>query len=237
MGEELVLGGNLSREMVFGVATRGWQGFAACVETWQATASKRYQEFYAIDMDIVPALQYIYEKTTEPIIAYIHDDVNIFEKYWDLRVLKEFEDPTVGMVGFGGALRHGSKDLYRIPYQLQQLGRSHFMSNLRNAEEHGVRFSGEADAAVFDGFAIFIRRAILDKIGGWPKRSGYFMYCEAISCEARRQGYRLRLVGVDCEHLSGKTASMVQVTDSHPEAHVWLYNKYRDCLPFAVGGA
>jgi GT2 family glycosyltransferase len=108
------------------------------------------------------------------------------------------------------------------------------MSNMRNAEAHGARFTGERDVAVFDGFAIFIRRSILEKIGGWPMEAGYFMYCEAICCEARRQGYRLRLVGVDCDHLGGKTASMVRVTDSHADAHTWLYSRYKDVLPYEV---
>lgn len=221
-------------EMVLGIATRNWSGFADCVETWQVTASQRYREFYAVDMKIPEAQDYIYKNTTEPIIALIHDDVNIFEHNWDLRVLREFEDPTVGMVGFAGAVRHGAPDLYTSPYKLQNLGRFGFASNMRDAEHHGARFTGERDVAVYDGFAIFIRRSILDKIGGWPMKSGYFMYCEAICCEARKQGYRLRQVGVACDHLSGKTASLVIVTDSHAAAHVWLAQKYRQVLPFSV---
>ena len=117
------------------------------------------------------------------------------------------------------------------------MGRGGFASNMRDAEIHGGRFTGERDVAVYDGFAIFIRRSILDKIGGWPMGSGYFMYCEAIGCEARRQGYKLRQVGIACDHLNGKTSTMVQVKDDHAASHVWLYENYRDVLPFAVEGA
>jgi len=53
-----------------------------------------------VNMNIPEAQNYIYKNTTEPIIALIHDDVNILEKDWDLRVLREFEDSSVGMVGF-----------------------------------------------------------------------------------------------------------------------------------------
>jgi GT2 family glycosyltransferase len=188
-------------------------------------------------MNIIPALQYIYERTTEPILALIHDDCKIFENDWDLRVLREFEDPTVGMVGFAGATRHGAPDLYTSPYKLQNLGRLGFASNMRDWQQHGAFFDGVRDVAVYDGFAVFIRRSILDKIGGWPMKATYYLYTEAICCEARKQGYRLRHVGVSCDHLSGKTSSMVQVTDSHEASHRWLFHKYRQVLPFAVGGA
>lgn len=53
----------------------------------------------------VGALQRGYELSDKrhDILAYIHDDVRIYERNWDQRVLKEFDDPTVGVVGFGGA--------------------------------------------------------------------------------------------------------------------------------------
>ena len=130
----------------------------------------------------------------------------IYEKDWDLRVLREFNDPTVGMVGFAGALGHGHPDLYKVPYHLPNLARQNFMSNMRSAETHGARFTSERDVAVLDGCALFVRRSILKKWGGWPKNRiiDYFLYSEWLGCEVRRQGYRIRLVGVDFEHLGRK---------------------------------
>lgn len=224
----------MSGEMVYGIATREWEEWGECVGTWYDHAKGFYRASIVRHMPIPAAQQRIFERTTEPIIAYIHDDCRILEKNWDVRVLRQFQDPKVGIVGFGGATRHGAPDLYTSPYHLWNLGRSNFLSNMRNAEAHGTRFSGECDVAVFDGFAIFIRRELLEKCGGFPMESGYFMYCEAMCCEARRHGYKLRLVGVDCDHLGGKTASMVNVKDSHSEAHLWLYDRYKDVLPFEV---
>jgi GT2 family glycosyltransferase len=223
-------------EMVYGIATRGWNGFVDCVMTWHNTASKEYPDCVALDMNVLEAYQYIFERTTEPILALIHDDCKILEQDWDLRVLKQFEDPQVGLVGFGGALRLGHPEIYKIPYELPQLARYDFQSNMRNAEAHGRRFSGECDVATIDGFAMFVRRSVLEKAGGWPLGTpcGYFNYDNWLACEVRRQGLRTRLVGVECDHLGGKTASMVHVTDSHAEAHVWLYETCRDVLPMGV---
>jgi GT2 family glycosyltransferase len=83
---------------------------------------------------------------------------------------------------------------------------------------------------------LFIRREVLDRIGGFPSKAGYWMYAEALSCEARRQGYKLRQVGIACDHLGGKTSGMANVQDDWMEAHKWLYETYRDVLPYAVEG-
>ena len=229
-----------SSQLVYGIATRGWEKWTECVNSWLANTEPRvYHVRVVLGMLIMPAFEIVREETHEPIIAYIHDDVMIYEKDWDLRVLKEFEDPTVGMVGFGGALRHGSPDLYKGSYVLHHLGRAQFLSNMRNAEDHGKRFTGECDVAVLDGFALFIRREILDRAGGWPQDSpiNYFCYDHWISCIVRRQGYRIRLVGVDCHHLSGKTASMIALPDDHARAHWAIYEEFQDVLPYAVEGA
>jgi glycosyltransferase involved in cell wall biosynthesis len=225
-------------DMVFAVATRHWQGWRECVESWKETASKEYPVFIVPNMNIVEAYQKAYEETTDSIISMVHDDVMIYEKDWDLRVLKQFNDPTVGIVGFGGALGHGTPDLYKVPYHLPNLARQSFMSNMRNAEVHGARFTGERDCAILDGFALFVRRSILKKWGGWPKNRiiDYFLYSEWLCTEARRQGYRIRLVGVDCEHLGGKTAGMVPMQDNYEEAHRLFFDSNKDVLPYRVEG-
>lgn len=221
-------------EIVYAIATREQPSWLECVASWHDSASKMYLQYIVFDQDVLPAYQMATDGTTEPILAFLHDDLMIYEKDWDLRVLKEFEDETVGIVGFGGALRHGSPDLYTAPYRLPNLARGCFMSNMRTAEKHGTRFTGARDIAILDGFALFVRRSLFDKIGGWNLAAGYFLYCEWLCCEARRAGYRIRLVGVDCEHLGGRTASMVQVSDDFNAAHRWLYDNYRDVLPAEV---
>jgi hypothetical protein len=223
-------------DMVIGVATRQWVGWLDCLQSWRDTALSPHQVSVVAGKDIVPALQTIYAESTEPIIAYIHDDVMIYERYWDGRVLREFEDPTVGLVGFAGALGHGTPDLYTSSYHLPNLARQHFLSNMRTAEQHGARFTGECDVAVLDGLALFVRRAVLDKWGGWPveKPYGFWMYSEALCCETRRQGLRIRLVGADVDHLGGKTSSVANVTDSYDNAHAYFYDHNRDVMPFDV---
>ena len=108
------------------------------------------------------------------------------------------------------------------------------MSNMRDAEKHGRRFTGERDVAVLDGFALFVRRSVIDQWGGWPKFGvSYFMYSEALCCEVRRLGQRIRLVGVDCEHLGGKSSG-AELPYSYEEEHAYFYENNRDVMPYRV---
>lgn len=224
------------RDLVMAVATRYWDGWNRCVGSWMDTARSEPYYYVVGNEDVLPAYQEALVKNKRPIIGHVHDDVMIYESGWDARVLEEFNDPGVGVVGFAGAIGHGHPDLYAVPYHLPNLARQTFLSNLRDAEKHGQRFVGSRDVAILDGLALFVRRPILEKAGGWPidKPIGYWLYAEWLCCEARRQGYRIRLVGVDCEHLGGKSSAHIAKSPTYEEAHWYLYDTNRDVLPYRV---
>lgn len=184
------------------------------------------------------AYQEIFQRTKPGnVIGYIHDDVVCQERDWDFRILSEFADPKVGLVGLGGSWGHGDPDLYKKPFEISQLARRGFMSNMKDAERHGSRFTGERDVAVLDGFALFVRWELLEKAGGWPQSGvDYFMYSEWLCCMARRLGYRIRLVGIAADHLGGKSTGLNPNAKFDFEGeHRFLYENFRDCLPYEVG--
>lgn len=192
---------------------------------------------------MLPAYQRGFELSDHwDIIAYLHDDLIIHDPFWHEKVLKEFEDPDVGLVGFGGATGHGDPQMYRIPYTYQQLARHNFLSNMRDAENHGKRFVGSCDVAVLDGFALAVRREVLEKAGGWPLNSpiGYVCYDYWLCCMVRRLGYRIRLVGVACDHLGGRTFVKLGVGkdpkhwQQYLDSHRYIYDEFKDVLPYRV---
>lgn len=221
------------------------------VLSWTAATSPERPQLRFIDnsienVGIVASYQEAYEETTEPIIAYLHTDVEIFEPNWDQRVLREFDDPSVGVVGFGGALRLGSPYLYKRPYDFRQLARFGYRSNAVDAEIHGERLTDECDAAVLDGYAIIVRRELLDKAKGWPV-GAFDVHCYDtwLACMATRLGYRTRVVGVKCQHYSAgkavgdKYARWLEAqgksdADFHQEGHRYIYSEFRDVLPLEV---
>lgn len=218
--------------MVYAIATREWAGWRKCVNNWEENACISHPYIIVRNLPIPIGFQAMYMGTTEPIIAYIHDDLMIHEFGWDDRVLRQFEDPSVGLVGFAGALGHGEPKMYQEPFRIQNLVRRGFRSNLRDAERHGGRITGEIDVSVLDGLALFVRRSVLDACGGWPvnKPVGYFLYAEWLCCEVRRQGLRIRMVGVDCEHLGGKSSG-APLPYTYEQEHEYFYEANKDVMP------
>jgi cellulose synthase/poly-beta-1,6-N-acetylglucosamine synthase-like glycosyltransferase len=184
---------------------------------------------------VVGSYQRLYEETTADILFYVHDDVEVFEQ-WDQRILKEFENPEVGVVGFGGGRDHGHPDIYKRPYDYKQLARFRYVSNVRDAEVHGARFSGSTDVSVIDGFAFAVRRELLDKCGGWPTTTpvDYLCYDYWLSCMAHRFGYRIKVVGIDCIHHGGRTFVKLGAgfDPKYMEAHEYIYKTFADVLPW-----
>lgn len=222
--------------MVYCIATREWEGWLKCVRSWTMNASQPHFAYVVKNRDVVEAFQLAYENTRQDIISYCHDDLVIKEKNWDERILREFDDPTVGLVGVAGSLGHGSPNLYTSEYHLPNLARQHFMSNMADAEKHGARFTGVRDVACLDGMALFVRRSVLDTWGGWPvhKPYSYWLYSEALCCEVHRQGLRIRLVGIAVDHLGGKSSGHIAAKPTYEECHRYLYENNRDVLPWRV---
>lgn len=113
-------------------------------------------------------VQKFYKRSHAEVLAYFHSDLFIHEKDWDLRVLREFEDPNVVLVSFFGAKELGRSNIYVDHYDFRQLARGGCYSNMRGWEHHGQRCTGAMDVAMIDSFSLIVRRSFLDEIGGWP---------------------------------------------------------------------
>jgi len=226
----------------------------AAIEGWRTMmAAPAKHEYIIVDnternRGVLASMQEGYEKAGQDIIMFAHDDVEINEEDWDTRVEAEFADPSVGVVGFGGALHHGDPDIYKVPYCLQQLGRSYYRSNTDDAENHGERFTGSCDVATLDGFALFVRKELLDKMGGFPvgELPDHHCYDYFLTLSAWRHGYRVRLCGVRCHHKGGLTAVSKEYqewatktkwgsdAEMHKQGHKWIYDSFADVLPVRV---
>src|SRR6266566_625811 len=195
---------------------------------------------------VVGSYEELYKQANENILFYCHDDVEVKEKGWDERIIWEFDDPKVGVCGFGGALNHGSEDIYKTPYRLTQLARSQYLSNTDDAETHGERFTGSRAVAVVDGFAIAVRRNLLERCGGWHPEvwPPHHLYDYVICAQAHRFGYRVHCVGIRCHHHGGRTATSTAYQEwakttkwgsdieMHEKGHRLFYSEFRDVLPW-----
>ena len=224
-------------EIALVVATCKWDGWRECFDSWNGSNVESHLIDNSVDnIGVLPSLQLGLAVTKAPIVAFIHDDVICREKNWTERVLAAFEEPQVGVVGFGGARSHGSPDIYQVPYDYRQLGRSGYMSNVDDAEVHGSRFTGEREVAVLDGFALIARRELLDKVFGWPLETpiGYIAYDYWLCCIAHELGYKIKLVGIRCHHFGGRSAVKAepQFRGDFDAAHEYIYKRFRNVLPW-----
>lgn len=235
------------------IPTMGQPRMQECLATWHDKSVGLLQTLVVdnsvYNRGVLGSMRYGYEQSDTPYLAFIHDDVLMHEQAWDLRVLAEFDDPSVGVVGFGGALQLGHDDLYRTPYRLTNLARQGYCSNTDDAERHGTRETGSCGVATLDGFVLIARRSLIDTMGGfpvetWPPMHHYDHY---LCLMARRHGYRVRMCGVRCVHLGGMTTvGMPEYKEymrttrygtdvaAHVDGHVQLYETFRDVLPARV---
>lgn len=209
------------------------QEYYSCINSWNYHAWETRPIYEAVGKKLIDAYQDIYENTTAEIIGYVHNDVKVLSDAWDYQVLKEFEDDKVGMVAFFGAKWHCKPNLYADPFQIPNMVRGDCYTNMRT-QGHGNKFDKPIDVSVVDGYSIFVRREILDKTGGWNPQATYFMFAEWLSCETRRQGYRIRVVPIDHDHLGGRTSTTVQISDDFEKAHRFIAENYKDVLPARV---
>lgn len=194
----------------------------------------------------LPMAQWALEDCGADILGILHDDLLIHERGWHLRVLNEFEDESVMAVGFGGATELGHEDIYKLPYDYRQLARGGYRSNDVEAEAHGIRFSGAQNVAVLDSFALFIRRADINQVGGWPVAYLAPSHCGDLwlGLTAARLGKRTRVVGVSCQHFSGGRGAAYPAwiaqtkwqsdENCHRIAHRLVYDQFRDVLPLRI---
>lgn len=191
--------------------------------------------------------QHAVETSTADILLMTHDDVAIHEDGWLPHVMSIFENqPDAVCVGLGGAAQLGHENLYKRPYQLNQLARQGYVSNQTDYDIHGGRLTGIAQVAVVDAFFMAVRRQFLLDIGGWPtEHLSHHCLDLWLACEVARHRKTTFAIGLRTTHFGGGSSTKKVYSDAkwlqggdmakdHQLPHKWLYEAYRDVLPVKV---
>lgn len=198
---------------------------------------------------VVKALNQIWTVASQRGADYIfftHNDVLIFEKGWDDKIISILEKenartdkPKVGVAGFYGAKGIGVPGIYQMPYQIHQLIRIENVSNcIRMDQVHGYRpIRGEVEeVAVMDGFSLIVSVELLNKLGGFDRSyPPHHMYDNDICLESLDKGYRNIVIPMDAQHLGGRTdvgenwnkPFNKEKHEIHADAHPIFYEKWR----------
>jgi hypothetical protein len=241
--------------------SHGW-GAGNVQDMWKFDSLRRLQNVYVVRTEdylgAVPALGVGLEITTstaaeDDVIACFHDDLRIALTYdhgWDLDVMSHFSDhPECGLAGFFGAYGLGRDDIYKTAYDPMQLVRQDCISNMKDAEAHGVRETSARRVAVLDGFSQIMRAPFARDAMHMLKRSGikHHAYDAALGALAARHGFETWMIPVECRHLGGQTAVgdpgyQDWARERNPEgdqgfwkaAHEWVYKEFMDVLPIRI---
>lgn len=184
--------------------------------------------------------------TSNPVVAYTHNDVTVHDEDWLDWVTRPFEFSSVAAVGFGGALRLGNMDLLRKPYDIRNMARIGYHSNQTDAEVHGARTKESMNVAVLDAFFMAVRADWLISRGGWPTQLTHHCLDLWLACALEEDGLDTVVVPVSCTHHGGGTSTKPEyarakwlqggtLETDHSIPHRWIYNNYRHVLPI-IGG-
>ena len=146
------------------------------------------------------------------LIAIFHSDLFIHERGFDRRIREAFtRHSDLGLLGFVGSNEIDSAG-----------GRgSGTVSNFRGftthggarvwtgspAEAHGRRSAGLERAAVVDGCAMVFRASVLKSIPQLPHFPPHHFYDRLLSCQVMERGFRVGVLGIGCDHISGQTTN------------------------------
>lgn len=150
------------------------------------------------------------------ILAFLHSDLMIYEKDWDLRVIEEMERHKLDLVGVVGSNEIGADGGRGLGTASNFQGR---WPGTGDAKVHGKLLTGVMPAAVVDGCAMIFRRSMLEKIGYREEFPPHHFYDRLMSCQVLEAGGRIAVVGIACDHLGGRTS--VLEPDYHALAERW----------------
>ena len=154
------------------------------------------------------------------IIAFLHCDVFIQEKFWDRRVLDAFDsDPKLGLLGFVGSNEIDASGGRGTGTMLNFQGYTYKCCGQTSpAESHGLRIDNLRPAAVLDHLALIFRTDLLSDIV--ENDVPIHFYDRIVSCETLSRGQRVAVLGIKCDHAGD---SRLQ----NKEQYNKLYKKWR----------
>lgn len=191
------------------------------------------------DYNIFTAYNEGVRRAKRDILCFMHEDVLFHTAGWGKTILEQFNDESIGIIGFTGAHFLPKAPLYWFssPFISQynlQTGDSETLENDTTDYFHGVL----ADVAVIDGFCFFVRSTLFDYINFDEKNyQGFHAYDMDICMQVQKLNKRVcvsRAILVEhkwSERLLHNEKYMQLLYDNM----CIFYDKWKEYLPITRG--
>lgn len=146
------------------------------------------------NLGLIRALNLGWRLAEGEFVCLIHNDLEMLDPRWLEGLIAACEREGVGLVGLYGVKR------------LRRDGRFVGRTIVHSLDEAPTLTAPTAEVAVVDGACLFLRRALLEKLGGFDEAYGFFHgYDRELSFQVREAGYRCLVVNARYRHHGGGT--------------------------------
>jgi GT2 family glycosyltransferase len=154
----------------------------------------------AENLGLIRALNQGWRLACVEFVCFLHNDAEMREPDWLERLVQAMEaDPSVGLAGLYGAKR------------IRRNGRYAGRTIVHGLAEAPTLRVPVTEVAVVDGVCLFIRRRLLEVLGGFDEGYGFFHgYDKDLSFAVRETGRRCVVVNAPFVHHGGRTRTSLQ---------------------------
>ena len=147
------------------------------------------------NLGLIKALNQGWRLARGEFVCFLHNDTEMLEPRWLERLAGALEaDPSVGLAGLYGAKR------------IRRDGRYAGRTIVHSLAEGPMLREPMTEVAVVDGVCLFLRRALLETLGGFDEGYGFFHgYDKDLSFAVRESGRRCVVVNAPFIHHGGRT--------------------------------
>ena len=174
------------------------------------------------------------------ILCFMHDDILFHTEGWGQQITTQFEEQSIGVIGFGGA-----HFLPTVPMYWSELP---FISEFCLHNENGIcieckcedYFNGNlADVVAVDGFCMFIRQSLFEQVQfDSMSYTGFHAYDMDICMQVLHAGYRVCVSrSILIEHAWFETEARLRVgyVQALEDNMRLFYQKWQTQLPIWRG--
>ena len=148
-------------------------------------------------------------------IGLIHNDMLLYTRGWDVLMSRAFkEDPLLGLIGLCGSNEIDERGGRGNGTMCNFMGREIMVGDKQYKGQDssaGRRIFGLEPACVLDSLFMMFRRDVIAKLVDnsekWSDLPLAHFYDRIWPCRTIEAGYRVGVMGIDCDHLGGMTTT------------------------------